>query len=149
MLDCDVSYTRSWVSRPDDLDDPRELGTQQTELWSEAIRRATTFVSRVGEERFADVFFDELNADAVGTVERPYGRIGLDLSDEARGRMRQWSIANARGSHGSHEFALSDFGLEPDEVRKPLSSTCSVSALTVDPARPAGLPSQPSACSPR
>jgi hypothetical protein len=113
-----VSYTRSWVSQPDDLDDPRELGAQQTELWSEAIRRATAFRDHVGEERFADVFFDELNADAVGAVERAYGRIGLDLSNEARERMRQWSIANARGSHGSHEFALDDFGLEPNVVRE-------------------------------
>lgn len=110
-----VSYTRSWVGDPGD---PAELGVQQVELWSEAIRRAMAFRDRVGDERFADVAFEDLNADALSTVERAYGRIGLELSAEAGRRMQMWAAANARGSHGSHEFSLEDFGLHADEVHE-------------------------------
>jgi len=113
-----ISYTRSWVS---DVADPLELGAEQVELWSESLRRAMAFRDERGEELFADVFFDELNSDPVGTLGRAYGRIGLELSDEAAHNMGAWATENARGSHGTHEFALEEFGLEADAVREQFS----------------------------
>jgi sulfotransferase family protein len=109
-----ISYTRSWVS---DRDDAGELGAQQLEVWAEAVRRALDFRSRVGEEAFADVAFDELHSDPVGAVERAYARVGLGIGAEGRARIGRWASDHPPGSHGTHEFALSDFGLDAGVVR--------------------------------
>jgi hypothetical protein len=108
-----IAYTRSWVS---DRNDP-DLGAQQVALWAEALRRAMAFRRRVSESRFADVYFGDLNADPVGTVQRAYDRLGLVLGDDARRRMAAWADDNPRGAHGAHEYALEEFGLDGDDVR--------------------------------
>ena len=55
---CDlICYTRSWVSDRDDTD---EIGEQQLGIWTEAVRRGLDVRDRVGEERFADVYFRDL-----------------------------------------------------------------------------------------
>ena len=109
-----ISYTRSWVS--DRVDD--DLGQRQVELWSEALARAMAFRQATGEARFADIGFGDLNADPVGTVERAYAQLGLALTEEGRRRMSALATANPRGAHGVHEYALEEFGMDRDEVRK-------------------------------
>lgn len=109
-----ISYTRSWVS---DEADPLELGAEQVDLWSEALRRAISFRNASDQSRFADVFFDDLNSDPVGTVRQAYSRIGLELGETAESEMGRWASENARGSHGAHEFALDEFGLEKAGVQ--------------------------------
>jgi hypothetical protein len=110
-----ISYTRSWVS---DVADPKELGSEQVRLWSEALQRAMRFRDRVGEGRFGDVYFLELNSDPVRALSEAYARIGLEMSDEAREAMAAWVKENARGSKGTHEFGLDEFGLEARAVRE-------------------------------
>jgi hypothetical protein len=113
-----VAYTRSWVS---DRPPPDDLGAQQLSIWSEALRRALAFRERVGEDRFADVPFAALNRDPVGTVAAAYSSLGLTLNSEARSAMAAWAGANARGSHGAHDFSLEGYGLDPAWVRAELS----------------------------
>jgi Sulfotransferase family len=110
-----VAYVRSWVS---DADDSATLGTEQVDLWAEALRRAMVFRERRGEARFADISFAALNADPVATVAGAYGHFGLELSPEAAHRMGEWSTENARGSHGVHDYALGDFDLTADGVAR-------------------------------
>jgi hypothetical protein len=109
-----ISYTRSWVSDRVDAD----LGEKQIDLWSEALARAMAFRRAVGEERFADIGFGDLNADPVGTVGRAYGQLGLVLSEEGARRMSDLAAANPRGAHGAHQNALEEFGIDPREVRQ-------------------------------
>jgi hypothetical protein len=110
-----VAYIRSWVSA---RDDSAGLGAQQSDLWSEALRRAMAFREKVGEGRFADITFASLNADPVRSVGDAYGRLGLALSDEAARRMAAWSTENAQGAHGAHRYALEDFGTTADAVHR-------------------------------
>ncbi|MGP8059858.1 MAG: sulfotransferase family protein [Acidimicrobiales bacterium] len=110
-----IAYTRSWVS---DRDDAAALGEEQSAVWAEALRRAMEFRDRTGEERFADVAWDELQTDPVGAVSRAYGRLGLDLGQSGRSRVAAWAADNPPGSKGAHEFALGDFGLEAAAVRR-------------------------------
>jgi hypothetical protein len=109
-----IAYTRSWVS---DRQDPAELGIEQLAVWSEAVRRGTAFRDQ-HPDRFADVQFFDLNADPVGAVGRAYKQIGLELGDDASERMRAWAEANPRGAHGTHEYTLDEWGLQPAQVRE-------------------------------
>ncbi|HEX9548635.1 MAG TPA: sulfotransferase [Acidimicrobiales bacterium] len=108
-----IEYCRSWVS---DQDSPG-IGEQQAGVWEEALRRAIAFRDRCGEERFADVRFDDLNADPVETVRSAYSAIGLTLGSSAAQRMELWAAAHRRGAQGTHEYAIEDFGLSPAAVR--------------------------------
>ena len=71
-----IAYTRSWVS---DRDDASELGPQQIELWSEALRRAIEYRDGVGEERFADISWGDLQSDPVPVLAGAYEQLGLEL----------------------------------------------------------------------
>jgi hypothetical protein len=108
-----IEYCRSWVSDQE----PPGIGEQQAGVWEEALRRAMTFRDRCGEDRFADVRFDDLNADPVGTVRTAYEAIGLTLGSSAGQQMESWAAAHPRGAHGRHEYAIQDFGLSPAAVR--------------------------------
>jgi hypothetical protein len=110
-----IHYTRSWSS---DRDDALELGPQQTDHWSEGVRRAMDFRARVGEERFADVSFASLQTDPIGALAASYDRIGLELSDSSRAAVADWAGGHEPGSHGSHHYELTDFGIDADSVRE-------------------------------
>ena len=112
---CDlICYTRSWVSDRDDTD---EIGEQQLGIWTEAVRRGLDVRDRVGEERFADVYFRDLNADPVGTVEGAYARLGLSLGDVGRRSVGAWAAQHTKDDRGAHEYSVDEFGLDPDAVR--------------------------------
>jgi hypothetical protein len=110
-----IAYTRSWVS---DRGDSAELGPQQLELWSEAIRRAIAYRDEAGEERFADLAWTDLQRDPVPALAAAYEKLGLDFSPQAERRMTEWRDANPPGLHGTHEFSLEEFGLSADGVRE-------------------------------
>ena len=64
-----IKYVRSWSS---DRDDAEELGAEQLASWAEGVRRAMDFRKRVGDDRFADVSFADLQVDPVAALEGAY-----------------------------------------------------------------------------
>ena len=109
-----IHYTRSWSS---DRDDAAELGPEMNERWALAVERAMDFRARVGEARFADVSFAALQSDPIGALAAAYARIDLDFSEPSRAAVTQWAEHHEPGSHGSHSYALTDFGIDADDVR--------------------------------
>ena len=110
-----IRYVRSWSS---DRDDPEELGAEQLDSWSEGIRRATDFRKRVGDERFSDISFADLQADPVNTLAAGYRSLGLDFTDAAARSVELWAREHKPGARGAHDYDLADYGLTPDGVRE-------------------------------
>ena len=110
-----IRYVRSWSS---DRDDAAELGAEQLDCWSEAVRRAMDFRRRVGDDRFVDVSFADLQNDSVATVAAGYATLGLEFTDDARRRVAAWAAEHEPGSRGEHAYALADYGLTPEGVRE-------------------------------
>jgi hypothetical protein len=110
-----IRYVRSWSS---DRDDPEELGAEQLDSWAEAVRRAMAFRKHVGEERFSDVAFADLQSDPVNTLRATYESLGLPFSDAAAGSVEKWAAEHKPGTRGPHDYELADFGLTPDGVRE-------------------------------
>jgi hypothetical protein len=109
-----IEYTRSWSS---DRRDPHGLGAEQLDRWSEAVSRALDFRERFGNERFADITFDELQVDPVRALATAYEAIGVPFSSRSREAVARWAGTHRPGSHGEHSYELSSFGLEANQVR--------------------------------
>jgi hypothetical protein len=110
-----IHYIRSWSS---DRDDAVELGAEQLDRWAQGISRAMDFRDRVGDDRFADVAFADLQRDPIAALAPAYEQIGLEFTDATDEAVRRWASGHEPGAHGRHSYELSDFGLDADQVRE-------------------------------
>ncbi|HTZ12156.1 MAG TPA: sulfotransferase [Mycobacterium sp.] len=110
-----IRYVRSWSS---DRDDPEELGAEQLASWAEGTRRAMDFRKRVGDERFSDVSFTDLQRDPVRTLQASYAALGLTFSDASARSVERWAGEHKPGARGTHDYDLADYGLTPEGVRE-------------------------------
>jgi len=109
-----IAYTRSWVSE----EPPAGIGAEQTAIWKEALRRAMRFRAEVGEEPFADVSFQTLNTDPVRAVADSFEKLGIPFDEVSRAAVQEWASAHRPGQEGAHEFALQEFDLTAEGVRR-------------------------------
>jgi hypothetical protein len=117
-----IHYTRSWSS---DRDDRIELGEEELDRWALAVERAMDFRRRVGNERFADIAFGDLQSDPVAALAHGLEEIDIDFDEKSRGSVERWAATHKPGAHGSHSYELADFGLDPAEVRMAFATYCS------------------------
>jgi hypothetical protein len=113
-----IHYTRSWSS---DRDDAVELGAQQLELWWLGVHRAMEFRNRVGDERFADISFKDLQEDPVAALAKGLSQVGVNFDETSAEAVSQWARTHQPGSAGAHSYELSEFGLDPDRIRERFS----------------------------
>ena len=94
------------------------LGPEILEHYVEGVQRAIAARIQIGEAHFLDVGQRQFEADAVGTAERIYDFLGLELRTEVQEAMAEWSVRNRRGSRGEHRYAAADYGLDEDGIRR-------------------------------
>jgi Sulfotransferase family len=97
---------------------PERIGEAELASWAEAMRRLLAVRARIGEARFADVHFHELNADPLGAISAAYARLGLPWTAAAERAIGAYAAANPRGRHGEHRYRLEDWGLERKGVHE-------------------------------
>ncbi len=114
-----IAYCRTWVS---DRDDRPTIGEQQLSIWAEAIRRAIAFRDRVGDKRFADLPFAEIESDPVGAIQRAYTQLDIAFDEHSYAAIAQWADSHKPGLHGKHDSHLEDFGLNADHVHAAFAS---------------------------
>ena len=100
--------------------DPRYFGPKCEHDWDIGLRRFIAFRDRVGEDRFYDLAFDDLQADPIGSVRGLYDWLGEDLPSSTVAAMQAWwdSSQGDRESGGGHRYTAEEFGLDVDEVRE-------------------------------
>ena len=98
--------------------DPLYIGQQCADIWDIGLRRFIAFRDRVGEDRFFDIGFDDLQSDPIGTIEGLYDWLGEDFTSTARDAMARWWKHNEeeREQAGPHKYRAEDFGLDTDEL---------------------------------
>jgi hypothetical protein len=111
-----LEYTMRMVSS-DDVD-PRRVGRQMLHVWSTLLEQGMASRARhpEREERMLDVSMSEIVRDPIACVERIYRHFDLELSDEARDRMRAYLAAHPKDEFGVHRYSLEAFGLEEESV---------------------------------
>lgn len=112
-----ASIVSTILPRPAGERDLARLGRQISEHLRIGMENAIAARARLGEERFLDVHHRELSADPMGTLERVYAFVGLELGDGLRHTLRDWQRANRRGAHGAHRYTAEQFGLSADRLR--------------------------------
>jgi hypothetical protein len=96
----------------------KELGPIVMDFYATSLERGLAARDRSDPARFVDVAHDEFVEDPMSTVERIYEKFDLEIADPARTAMSKYIAENPKGQHGTHEYALEDWGLSPDQVRE-------------------------------
>jgi hypothetical protein len=91
------------------------LGHDQLELWASGLEQFTAGRATRSQARFHDVWYHDLVADPLGTVEAIYAHFGLELSGPAADAIRALA-AQAPAGGGAHSYTLEEFGLTGEEV---------------------------------
>jgi hypothetical protein len=115
---CSVIAEHTRQRLPDWTCDPEEFGAEILDHFAEGVRRFIAARERIGEDRVVDIGQPELTADPIGVAERIYYFAGLDLTDDVRASMVEWSRENRAGSRGEHKYSAEEFGLTPARIRE-------------------------------
>ena len=95
----------------------RVRGRMALDFWAQGIERALAARARIGEDRFVDLFNDDVVRDPAAAFAKVYDHLGMDITPELRLNIEDYSRRNAPGAHGKHEYTLEEYGLESDAIR--------------------------------
>jgi len=99
----------------------REVGADQL-LWKIGIQRTMALRSTWPRpEQFFDTYYKNFISDPLKVVRQIYDHFGMDLSEEAEGRMRRFMASNEKEKHGKHVYSATQFGLEPARIAEEFS----------------------------
>jgi hypothetical protein len=96
--------------------DAHAVGRENLDAWTWALERTMRVRDRLPAGRVVDVHYRDTVDDPVGTVHRIYEQFGIPMSPAVEDGVRGYLADNPRDKHGVHRYALSDFGLDRDEV---------------------------------
>jgi len=66
-----------------------------------------------------DVVHGDFHRDPMGTLDRIYAFIGMDIADETRAGFARRIAEKPEMQHGVHRYDIADFGMTEDEAREP------------------------------
>jgi hypothetical protein len=112
---CDV-YADIGATFSDEVDRDY-IGQVNLEQWSLGIDRVLQLREGQANDRFYDMDFRAIQRDPIGQVRGLYEWLGQPVTDEFEQRMARWWKANAENREPSTHSGLSDYGLDPDQVR--------------------------------
>lgn len=98
--------------------DPRECADYALTTARARLERLEQVRRSVAKERFVDVWFGDVVADPLAVVERIYGAVGLELPKTVRDAMARFVTENGRDKRPAHGYALEQFGLDADAIRR-------------------------------
>jgi hypothetical protein len=98
------------------------LGRDQLELWASGLEQFTAGRATRDQAQFHDVWYHDLVADPLGTVESIYAHFGLELSGPAADAIRALAAQAPAGGGGAHSYTLEEFGLTGEEVDERFAS---------------------------
>lgn len=93
------------------------VGAEQVEQWAVGLERMEAFRQRSDVPRsIIDAYYRDFIADPLAVVRQVYGAFNIELSAPTQQAMEQFMAGNKQGKHGKHEYAASDYGLEPHKL---------------------------------
>lgn len=96
---------------------PADFAVRQADYWEQGLRATLAFRDSGQAHRFFDIGFSELRPDPIPAIARLYDWLGVELSDELIGRMRDWGATNPADKHGIHEYRPEQYGIDLAQLR--------------------------------
>ncbi len=78
--------------------------------------------AHAGSDRVLDVRYDEITADALGTVRKIYDHFDLAWNPGLEARLRAFIARNPQHKHGRHSYSAAEFGLTESELEARFSA---------------------------
>lgn len=100
-----------------DVDHTAYIATKWPAMLEESVRRIDAFRDAHPEHPIVDVQYADLVADPVATVGRIYEGSGDELDGIAAKAVTVFVEAHPKGSLGAHRYDVTEFGLDPAELR--------------------------------
>jgi len=113
--------------------DPKQLGPTVLEYLARSLERGLAARDSSAPERFLDVDYHRFVEQPMQTVERIYDYFGLELGPETADAMRAHISENPKHRHGSHRYALAEYGLSAEAVCSRLADYIERFDLPTDP----------------
>ena len=98
-----------------DHNDPAQTGRQWLGKTATMIERMRAARDAIPRDRMIDVQYDDMETDWLGTMERVYRFLELDMAPAVDG-MQRFLDRSARLKRRPHRYSLAEFGLRADEV---------------------------------
>jgi hypothetical protein len=108
-------YSTLWQITCDEVD-LSAAGHQCRDRLELDLSRFLAFRARQPEDRVFDLWFDEMERDSIGPVERMYAWLGTPFLPETRRALERWLIDNAREKRPPHRYTFETFGLSKDDL---------------------------------
>jgi Sulfotransferase family len=107
--------------------DPRKIGEETLDMVDQVTRRFMRARASLPAGTFCDVHYDRLTREPMAVLQDVYAHLGLAFDDDMQAQAQQWLAAEATKKTGEHRYALGDFGLDEQTVRRRLQEYIDVS----------------------
>jgi Sulfotransferase family len=97
--------------------DKLAFGPALLAFWKEGMRRALDSRRRIGEQRFIDIWNDDVIARPVETFRRLYERLDFELPHDAATKLQDYGRRNASAGAGKHRYCADEYGLTELQIR--------------------------------
>jgi Sulfotransferase family len=111
LLDATSQYMRTGPLAPD-------FAANQAAYWERAMRKTLDHRDAGNEDRFHDIGFAEMRPDPMPAIERFYGWLGVELTEDVAARMRSWWAANPADKQGVHDYTPEEYGIDLADLRR-------------------------------
>lgn len=108
-------YSTLWGLSSDDVD-RKAVGRQVRDRLELDLERCFAFRSREPAPRFHDVWFEDMQRDALGALEGIYAWLETPMLASTRRGIEAWLARNARERRPPHRYSLEEFGLDEDDL---------------------------------
>lgn len=90
---------------------------RETAKWANAVRKSDAVRARFPGQ-VLDVVHGDFHRNPMGTLERIYGFIGMEISDELRPKLESRIAEKPELKRGSHRYDIADYAMSEEEVRE-------------------------------
>jgi hypothetical protein len=93
------------------------IGRHLADVRVECLRRLMAFRDQ-NEDRFFDIGFYDMQADAMGEIRKLYAWLGDDLSEVAAQRMQKWWNENSAERQGARKYSPEQYGVNAEDLKQ-------------------------------
>jgi sulfotransferase family protein len=114
--------------------DPREVGRDALQYWSDTLGVFLEQRDRLPRKRFFDLGYRDIRKDPIAAVRRLYSYFNWPLAKETENRMREVLRSQPKEQNGFHRYEPAQFGLEGIDVKSYFGTYCERFGLERNPA---------------